>query len=96
MSEFRFERFEDFSSWAEEQPSAVSVTHTTRGFVFLTCRGEVVAHVSKKLRGSTVQETAANLAAVNLTVGIPPAEENGERGLPTLMEDQSTWESVAL
>ena len=95
MSDFRFERFEDFSSWAEEQPSAVSVTHTTRGFVFLTCKGEVVAHVSKKLRGSTVQETAANLAAVNLTVGIPPAV-NGEVGLPTLMEDQSTWESIAL
>lgn len=96
MSEFRFERFEDFSSWAEEQPSAVSVTHTTRGFVFLTCKGEVVAHVSKKLRGSTVQETAANLAAVNLTVGIPPKDANGEVGLPTLMEDQSTWESIAL
>lgn len=95
MSEFRFERFEDFSSWAEEQPSTVSVTHTTRGFVFLTCRGEVVAHVKKELRGSTVQETASNLAAVNLTVGIPPIV-NGERGLPVLMEDKSEWESVQL
>lgn len=95
MSDFRFEKFESFDAWAEGLSGAVNVTHTTRGFVFLTVRGEVVAHVKKELRGSTVQETAANLAAVNLTLGIPPII-NGERGLPVLMEDRSEWESVKL
>lgn len=95
MSEFRFESFQNFEDWSEGQSGAINVTHTTRGFVFLTCKGEVVAHVKKELRGSTVQETAANLAAVNLTLGIPPIV-NGERGLPVLMEDRSEWESVKL
>ena len=95
MPDFRFDSFQDFESWAEAQEGPVSVTHTTRGFVFLTCKGEVIAHVKKELRGSTVQETASNLAAVNLTLGIPPII-NGERGLPVLMEDKSDWESVKL
>lgn len=97
MSGFRFKSFVNFEEWAADQPGDVNLTHTTNGSVFLMVRGEVVAHVKKELRGSTAEETLQNLAGINLTIGIPPADpETQEVGLPTLMEDKSQWDTIKL
>ena len=68
----------------------LSVALTTRGFQLLTLRSEVVATIHGPLKGSTPEQTARNLAAVNMVFGIP----HDPKGLPCVMESKSNWQIV--
>ena len=87
----KFQSLNEFLRGHKAYASELNVALTTKGFQLLTLRGEVVSTIHNPLKGSTPQETAQNLAAVNLTFGVPH-----DGGLPCVLEDQSTWEEVAI
>ncbi len=89
-----FQSFEDFLDGRK-----ASISQTTNGSQVLTISGTVAATIIGALKGSTLQETAANLRAVNLTLGIPHAgskDNAGRPSLPCIMESKSDWESIEL
>lgn len=89
-----FKSFQSLNEFLREHKASakeLKLALTSRGFQLLTLRGEVVSTIHGPLKGATPQETARNLAAVNLTFGIPH-----DGGLPCALEGQSEWEVVDL
>ena len=89
MNKFKFQTLSEFLEVHNATKKDLNVALTTKGFQLLTIRGEVVSTIHGPLKGQTPQDTARNLASVNLTFGVPHAG-----GLPCVMENQSTWEEV--
>jgi hypothetical protein len=92
MAQKVFASFEDFDSYCAANnmlPKNVKLVLTTNGYQLLAHRGKVIATIHRELKGSTPQQTAQNIAAVNLTFGIPH-----DGGLPCLLENKSDWEIV--
>ncbi len=87
-----FQSLNQFLQGFNASAKDLSVALTTNGYQLLTLRGEVVATIHGPLKGSTPQQTARNLASVNMVFGIP----HDPKGLPCVMESQSTWEEVAI
>ncbi len=85
----RFDKLNKFLSKHNATKEDLGVALTTNGFQLLSINGEVVATIHGPLKGRTPQQTAKNLAAVNLTFGIPH-----DGGTPCVMEDKSDWEVV--
>lgn len=84
-----FENFDDYCAANNMVAKNIKLVLTTNGYQLLAHRGKVIATIHGALKGSTPQETAKNIAAVNLTFGIPH-----DGGLPCLLENKSTWETV--
>ena len=94
MSQKTFSSFENFDSYCAANNMAakdIKLVLTTNGYQLLAHRGKVISTIHRDLKGSTPQETAKNITAVNLTFGIPHGG-----GLPCLIEDKSQWETVNL
>ena len=94
MSQKTFSSFENFDSYCAANNMAakdIKLVLTTNGYQLLAHRGKVISTIHRDLKGSTPQETAKNITAVNLTFGIP---QGG--GLPCLLENKSQWETVDL
>lgn len=92
MSQKVFKSFKSLNEFLQEFKASakeLKIAHTTKGYQLLTLRGQVVSTIHGPLKGSTPQQTARNLAAVNLTFGVPH-----DGGLPCVMEDKSEWETV--
>lgn len=86
-----FENFEDYCAANNMAAKDIKLVLTTNGYQLLAHRGKVISTIHGDLKGSTPQQTARNITAVNLTFGIPH-----DGGLPCLLEDKSTWETVDL
>lgn len=84
-----FQSLNDFLQGFNASAKELKVALTTKGYQLLTLRGQVVSTIHGDLKGRTPQQTARNLAAVNLTFGIPH-----DGGLPCVMENKSQWEIV--
>lgn len=84
-----FENFDDYCAANNMVAKNIKLVLTTNGYQLLAHRGKVIATIHGALKGSTPQETAKNIAAVNLTFGIPH-----DGGLPCLLENKSQWETV--
>ena len=94
MAQKTFASFENFDSFCAANNMAaknIKLVMTTNGYQLLSHRGTVISTIHGDLKGSTPQQTAKNITAVNLTFGIPH-----DGGLPCLLEDKSTWETVDL
>ena len=94
MSQKVFASFENFDSYCAANNMAakdIKLVLTTNGFQLLAHRGKVISTIHGDLKGANPQQTARNITAVNLTFGIPHDD-----GLPCLMEDKSTWETIDL
>ena len=92
-----FASFQSFEAFLDGRKASIS--QTTNGSQVLTVGGQVAATIINTLKGSTLQETANNLRAVNLTLGIPhPGSKDnaGRPSLPCIMESKSDWESIEL
>lgn len=90
---------EEFASSKNIPLSKISVAQTTNGSTLLTALGSPVAVIQNKLKGASLQATAANLGSVNLCVGIPHAgdtDQSGRPSLPCLMESTTQWEEISL
>lgn len=86
-----FENFEDYCAANNMAAKDIKLVMTTNGYQLLAYRGTVISTIHGDLKGSTPQETAKNIAAVNLTFGIPH-----DGGLPCLLENKSQWETIDL
>lgn len=86
-----FENFDDYCAAHNMLPKDVKLVLTTNGYQLLAHRGKVISTIHRDLKGSTPQETAKNITAVNLTFGIPH-----DGGLPCVMENKSQWETIDL
>jgi hypothetical protein len=84
-----FQSLNEFLQGFNASAKELKIARTTKGYQLLTLRGQVVSTIHGPLKGSTPQETAKNIAAVNLCFGIP---HNG--GLPCALENKSDWEIV--
>ena len=92
MSQKVFKEFKSLNEFLQEfnaSAKELKIALTTKGFQLLTLRGQVVSTIHGPLKGSTPQQTARNIAAVNLTFGVPH-----DGGLPCALEDKSSWEVV--
>ncbi len=85
----RFQSLNEFLQGFNASAKDLSVALTTKGFQLLTLRGEVVATIHGPLKGRNPQQTARNLASINMVFGIPH-----DGGLPCVMESKSDWEIV--
>ncbi len=86
-----FENFDSFCATNNMNAKDIKLVLTTNGYQLLAHRGTVIATIHGDLKGSNPQQTARNITAVNLTFGIPH-----DGGLPCLLEDKSTWETIDL
>ena len=86
-----FESFDDFCAANNMAAKDIKLVLTTNGYQLLAHRGKVISTIHGDLKGTTPQETAKNITAVNLTFGIPH-----DGGLPCLLENKSQWETVDL
>lgn len=86
-----FENFDDYCADHNMAAKDIKLVLTTNGFQLLAHRGRVIATIHGELKGSTPQQTARLITAVNLTFGIPH-----DGGLPCLLENKSQWETVDL
>ena len=84
-----FENFDDYCAAHNMVAKNIKLVLTTNGYQLLAHRGKVIATIHGALKGETPQQTAQNIAAVNLTFGIPHGG-----GLPCLLENKSQWETV--
>lgn len=84
-----FENFDDYCAANNMAAKDIKLVLTTNGYQLLAHRGKVIATIHGALKGDTPQQTAQNIAAVNLTFGIPH-----DGGLPCLLENKSQWETV--
>ena len=94
MSQKVFKSFENFDSYCAANNMAakdIKLVLTTNGYQLLAHRGKVISTIHRDLKGANPQQTARNITAVNLTFGIPH-----DGGLPCLLEDKSTWETIDL
>lgn len=94
MSKTTFSSFQNFDSYCAANNMAakdIKLVLTTNGYQLLAHRGTVISTIHGDLKGSNPQQTARNITAVNLTFGIPH-----DGGLPCLLEDKSTWETIDL
>ena len=85
----QFQNFDDYCAANNMAAKNIKLVLTTNGYQLLAHRGTVIATIHGALKGSTPKQTAQNIAAVNLTFGIPH-----DGGLPCLLENKSTWETV--
>ena len=94
MSKKTFSSFENFDSYCADNnmlPKDVKLVLTTNGYQLLAHKGKVISTIHRDLKGSTPENTARNITAVNLTFGIPH-----DGGLPCLLENKSEWETIDL
>lgn len=84
-----FQSLNEFLQGFNASAKELKIALTTNGYQLLTLRGQVVSTIHGALKGDTPQQTAQNIAAVNLSFGIP---HNG--GLPCALENKSDWEIV--
>lgn len=84
-----FQSLNEFLQGFNASAKELKIALTTKGFQLLTLRGQVVSTIHRDLKGRTPQQTARNLASVNLTFGIPH-----DGGLPCVMESKSDWQVV--
>ena len=87
----QFQNFDDYCAANNMVAKNIKLVVTTKGFQLLAHRGTVIATIHNELKGRTPQQTAQNIAAVNLTFGIPH-----DNGLPCLLENKSDWETIDL
>lgn len=85
----QFKSLNEFLRGFNASAKELKIAFTTNGYQLLTLRGQVVSTIHGPLKGATPQQTARNLASVNLTFGIPH-----DGGLPCVMESKSEWEIV--
>lgn len=93
-----YQSLEQFLNGKGLSSSDVVIVQTTKGFIMLAekatnpNRPNIIASISRNLKGSDVSETAKKLASVNLTFGIPSGD-----GIPCVMEQlESTWQVASL
>jgi len=84
-----FQSLQEFLQGFNASAKELKVALTTKGYQLLTLRGQVVSTIHRDLKGRNAQQTARNLASVNLTFGIPH-----DGGLPCVMESKSDWQVV--
>ena len=87
----QFQNFDDYCASNNMDAKNIKLVVTTKGFQLLSHRGKVISTIHGELKGATPQQTAQNIAAVNLTFGIPH-----DGGLPCLLENKSSWETIDL
>jgi len=86
-----FENFDSFCATNNMNAKDIKLVLTTNGYQLLAHKGKVISTIHGDLKGANPQQTARNITAVNLTFGIPH-----DGGLPCLLEDKSTWETIDL
>ena len=86
-----FENFDDYCAAHDMRPRDIKLVLTTNGYQLLAHRGTVIATIHRDLKGRSPQQTARNITSVSLCFGIPH-----DGGLPCLLENKSTWETVDL
>ena len=86
-----FESFQSFCTSNNMDAKDIKLVLTTNGYQLLAHRGKVISTIHGDLKGANPEQTARNITAVNLTFGIPH-----DGGLPCLLEDKSTWETIDL
>lgn len=94
MANKTFKQFQDFDSYCAAHNMAakdIKLVLTTNGYQLLAHKGKVISTIHRELKGSTPQQTAKNITAVNLVFGIPH-----DGGLPCLLENKSQWETIDL
>lgn len=84
-----FQSLQEFLQGFNASAKELKVALTTKGFQLLTLRGQVVSTIHGPLKGSNPQQTARNLASINMVFGIPH-----DGGLPCALENKSSWEIV--
>ena len=97
MTRNTFSGFQSFEAFLDGRKATID--ETNQGFHVLSIYGQVAATISNKLKGSTLEETVANLRAVNLTLGLPhpgSVDNAGRPSLPCLLEAKSEWKSIEL
>ena len=97
MSQNTFSGFQSFEAFLDGRKATID--ETDQGYHVLSISGQVAATISNKLKGSTLEETAAILRGVRLTLGLPhPGSKDnaGRPSLPCLLESKSTWKSIEL